>query len=433
MGGVHGARMTRGVVAMGCFAGIGAAPALAVTDHEVSSSGSLVYTWSGDPARNCAAEGLCGVGGSIEASQVSGFSTAESSGTPPIEIQDGGAVARVDDAVGGVEHPCVDLVPVDVGFQLRHRAAGGLRAVGSSEFAGAPSAGECAGPTAADLARVALPVHNRGHGRYDLSGTVRFGAGPFEVTAVYRVGHSFTQTTQISLPPKIGSLPKTTTRLVEQAHVDYRIAAIRGALTTSFAARAGLSCDALDACGAGGALRLTLTRGRRMLTFSGQRFVKRAVGPRRAVADLFAGRLPIAESLYAVDLGDTVTGTVSGAGMATCVDGVSTRPVDLSSRMVRGVDRFKLDPSSDVLGAFAAEDPLRTRCPGPGAAEILRRGALATGGIALDTVGARRIELSLHARGRFGGAAYAGARSGTITLELARGKASGGTGRVREG
>jgi hypothetical protein len=228
-------------------------------------------------------------------------------------------------------------------------------------------------------------------------------------------------------------VPKRRFRLLEVAQIGYRITGIRGSLATSFTARPGLACVSLGACGTSGELKLTLGRGGRLLTFVGERFVKHRVGAKRAVADLLSGRLHLSDDSYGLGLSGNLSGAVLGAGLPACRDSVSARSVDLSSRTRGAIDRFSLDPPSDLLSVFSSSDPLRTRCPGPGADDILRPGSLATGALALTNVGGRRLELVLHSGGRFGGRAYAGTRSGTITIDLARAKTSGRTERVRAG
>jgi hypothetical protein len=42
-----------------------ALPADALADESLTATGSITYTWQGDPARGCAAAGLCGVLGEV--------------------------------------------------------------------------------------------------------------------------------------------------------------------------------------------------------------------------------------------------------------------------------------------------------------------------------------------------------------------------------
>ena len=398
--------------------------------------GSLAYIWTGDPARGCAAEGLCGVSGSVQV--VTGGSSSFQSGTrlSPVEITDDASVARVDDvSAAGAQRECADVVPVDQSFDLRSAAPGRLRAVLDKYSFEPPSAGRCAGPTAADLESVVLPVRKLGRRGYDLSGSDSFGAGPFEVTVVSTIHALFVSgssgpgpTTVSTGPPP----PKPKPALQESAEVDYRIAGITGGVGVSFSSLADPLCEPQGACGTAGQLSVALTAPRQKLDFYGSRIVKRRVTSAKVLADLRVGRLNLSDNAYALRLGGELTGTLTGAGGLSCSDRLARPPTGLSSSATRLVDHLKLDPSSSSGSLFGTGvEPLRTRCPGPGSSDIIRGGALATASVAADQIGAPRLTVSLGASGEFTGSSYQGTRSGSIVITLVRVRVIGRTRKVR--
>ena len=412
-----------------------AAPRIVRTARGFMPVGSLDYIWKGDPARGCAAAGLCGVAGSLQV--VTGNSSSGGGpGLPPIDIQDNNSVARVDrSSANGAAHPCVDFVPYDVAFVVRHRPGGKLRAVPQGEGAQPASAGQCAGPTAADLLPVTLPARKLARGGYDLSGSVSFGAGPFAITVVSTIRalavspHSFGPVTP---PPFTRGRrpPKARAVLAEQADVAYRVTGVQGGLTASFSGLASPFCAPLDACGGIGAVRLALAAPGHRLDFSGSRLVQRRVGSRRALADLRAGRLRLDANAYTLPLAGGVTGTFTSADATPCRDTVSGAAIELGEGSTRTAYRLSLSPPSSFPGFFGP-DELRTRCPGPGSSEILGTRPLATGAVAAGDVGAPRLSVVLGAAGGFRGSAYAGTRAGSITLTLVRTHVSAGTRRMR--
>jgi hypothetical protein len=411
----------------------------ASTQNGFAPVGSLAYTWKGDPARGCAAQGLCGVRGSIEV--VTGGSSSTQSGTslPPVEITDDASVARVDDvSSGSAQRQCADVVGVDEGFNVRSGAAGRLRAVVDRFAFELPSAGRCAGPTSADLASVVLPARKLGHRGYDLSGSDSFGAGPFEVTVVSTIHALFVSGSSGFLgagPPTVSpgpAPPKSKPGLEEFAEADYRIAGITGGLGATFSSLEDPLCEPLGACGTAGELRLTLIARRQKLDFFGSRIVGRRIARAEVLSDLRAGRLQLSDNAYAIRLGGELTGTLTGADGLSCSDRLAQPPTGLSSTATRLADRLKFDPRSMSGSLFGlSADPLRTHCAGPGTSDIIRGAALATASVAAHDIGASRLTIALSASGPFTGSAYQGARGGSIVLTLVRVRVLGATRRVR--
>jgi hypothetical protein len=408
-----------------------AAPAAAATASATSRQlsysphGSIDYIWTGVPSRGCAQAGLCGVTGSLQVIP----EPASTSGSPSIEVTDGSSVVRVEYS-GSPARTCVDPMPYDVNFRLTGRHAGAPQAYADL------SAGQCAGPVAGDLAAVRLPVRREANGDYDLSGSQSFGAGPFEVRVISKLravvsretvvsgGHSF------SGPPP-GKYPKPHRVLLEHARVYYRVADVTGALVDSFAGSPDPLCEPLAACGTTGSVRLAMTRIPQKLVFSGGRIVKRRASKARALADLRAGRLGFYDNAYALHPTVRLSGSLAGPGPQECTSTILSRSLaSMASRPTHTTDELYLG-ASGVDGVSSNQDPLRTRCAGPGADTIIAEGALASGRVPASAFGAPRIELVFRNPGRFAGLAYAGTRSGSIVITLRRTKAIGGTLRAR--
>lgn len=444
------------LLALGALMAALAAAAPAATRHKppvtVEVVGSLTLTWQGDPSRGCAAQGLCGVSGSLEMLPA-GEESSSSTGPPFIEFVDQNSVARVTDGSGATQTTCADLVPVDFQLSIREQSAGGpLATVESGPSQSLPSAGRCAGPTAGDLAALALPARKLGSHGYDLSGETNFGAGPFTVTAISTLRVVFIRGSaatgvipgvNVGIPSAIsGSLstvvgrsapaPKLPVTYEEHAEVSYRIEGLQGAFTTDFSALDPPLCDSLGACGTTGQLSQSFSAGG-MLNFSGFRFVKRRVGSRAALAALRAGRLDLFNSFDGIPITETAAETLAGPDGATCADQSTVGPLTGQSTITRGhAIELKLTGGgqANVYGPPGA-DPFRTRCPGPSAADVLRAAPLAAATLPVSSLGARSLSLTFRAGGSFTGSAYAGHRSGSVVLSLVYAGASGGTHRVR--
>jgi hypothetical protein len=418
-------------IAVGAWVALGALAAPVGASQRVIKSpnivfvGTLTITWQGDQARGCAAAGLCGVQGSLEMLSDGGPGGA---GPQSFELDDAFSAARVIErsASGAIDDACSDLVPVDLFLDVRRSSAGQLRAVPDREFTREPpSAGRCAGPTFRDLRALVLPARKVGRYGYDLSGQTTFGAGPFTVTATSTLralvdGVSISESSGGVIP--IGGPPRG--HLFEE-HADavYRIPDIAGALTTRFSGLAAPLCDALGACGSSGGLSDTLSAAG-TVSFSGSRTVRHPVGQAAALADLRAGRLPLEVDLP--ELTATLSELVTWPDGTMCTDHNAPMAVSL------GFSEFGLTLIPGLTDAGpGAGDPLRTRCPGPSAADILDGSPLAAVTVATSELGAPQLTLTFTSDGSFAASDYAGQRSGSVVFSLVLEHASGGTSRER--
>jgi hypothetical protein len=408
--------------------------AAATTQLNYEAVGSLDYIWTGVPTRGCAAAGMCGVTGSLQVTPDD--SSGSGSGPPSVDVSDQSAVVRVEypAAAGAPERVCADPMPYDVNFAL---ARGRRVTVGESEPNNDVSAGQCAGPTADDLDSARLPVRREPGGDYDLAGAISFGAGPFAVTVISKLRVLVTRqgAGELGLPPGVRSprptpFPKPRRVLAEEADVSYRIAHISGTIVDSFTGLPTPLCDPLAACGTTGSVHTALSRIAQTLQFSGQQIVKHRISRARALADLLAGRLELSDNSYTLDPIGTLTGSLLGPGSARCLDTITSGFLGFASNPTRTGDELALDPNGfeDVV---SGADPLRTRCPGPGANTIIGAGAVASGSVRSSELDSRRIRLVLTNPGRFTGIAYTGTRAGAIVLSLVRTKVTAGTVRAR--
>jgi hypothetical protein len=219
--------------------------------------------------------------------------------------------------------------------------------------------------------------------------------------------------------------------LVEHAQVYYRVANVTGALIDSFAGSPDPLCEPLAACGTTGSVRLAITRIPQKLVLSGERIVKRRASKARALADFRAGRLGFYDNAYALDPTVMLAGSLAGPGQPECTSTILSRSLaSIASRRTHTEDELYLG-AGGVEDISENQDPLRTRCPGPGGDTIIGDGALASGSLPVSGLGASMIELVFRNPGRFAGTGYAGTRSGSIAITLMRTKVTGGTLRAR--
>jgi hypothetical protein len=418
-------------VLAGWLAGLGGATASADVGISIRPVGSLAFAWKGAQGRGCASEGLCNVTGSLVVRV--GNSSSGSTGTPPIELSDDSVVAREQESSpsGTVESACADPESVDFELRVIRSAGGGVRARSESGSLGWPSAGRCAGPTAADLASLVLPARSLGTHGYDLSGSVAFGAGPFDVTVTSHI-RALIERDHFGIGVggvSSGHAPKLHRRLQEDAEVDYRVVDVSGALDASFSGVEDPACEPLGTCGNTGSLTDSLSAAHQRLAFFGSRTISHRVGERTALSDLRAGRLNVFDTSFGLQLRERVTGTLHWADGSTCADTVTGPAAPVQSHVTARADVFQFAPHAEYF--FPGADPLRSRCPGPSGSEIGAGHALAAGSVPLHDLGAARLTLRLGGSGTFSAAEYRGAHSGAIVLTLARSRMSGRTSTVR--
>jgi hypothetical protein len=416
-----------GSIAATALAVVGAPPATASRGLGMSLrvSGSLVATWHGDPARGCAAAGVCDVSGSatyrpgfegrLDVSRDSvGFGGADSAQAPVVRVRDGTPGARI---------PCADVL--EAGFSpLGFEYLGDELQVTLEDLE--LSAGRCAGPRTLDLAH-ALPhgsvktrLLRRAPRVLDLSARSRFAAGPFtgEVVSTVRLALGRAHTVRDRFLPGIVRVPSGRGGRTRYSVLDlrYRIAEVAGALVTDFHGLPDPACGALGACGTTGSSSYTLKGVSGRVDVTGVRRLRRGQRRPSVGAELRAlrkGSLPVYADSRLWKARATVSERVTSPGVS-CSDSLFTEPPIVESRSTRK-ELILLVRSGD-LGDLG--DTLRTRCPGPSQSDVLRRGSLAHGGIAVGAVGGKALQVPLASARAFSRNGYAGSRHGQLDLRL---------------
>jgi hypothetical protein len=419
----------------------GALPATAAArDRQLQGSaavtGSISVTWHGDPARGCAAAGLCGYRGSltlrpgptgdveldlVRGRLAFGFLALDAHDPTPVRV-------TREPAGGGEPGGCVDLVGApEADLQLVPSGHGRARV--QFESAGL-SSGRCAGPA---LAKALALVPSRtvsiarllsGGAPIDMSGQSGYASGHFSGRVVstlrMRVGRARAVRNE-PIPP--GLLPPPSRRprrpAVRVARVDvrYGVASMVGSVSTAFDGLPEPGCLPFDACDASGTATWAAIAHSGVVEVSGVARVPRSAhGVRDALAALRSGRgVLVVEGLMPHAKG-TTTAEVTRPGAESCRDAVPVRAPDFA--LTFATRRFPLLLGGDQ--ALGRGDVVRTGCPGPTQLDAFGRGSLASGSLPIAALGRRRVELTLTRGGRFSGGGYAGARTGRFTVELRR-------------
>lgn len=340
----------------------------------VSVGGSVNASWHGDPARGCAAAGLCGVTGALSIANpepADGFSGAsgESGPVQPEVINLGGArTVRVVRVNGGASvGACVAssfytpsglvVTPVSGGVQVSDVATDWPDPFGFGPTL--PGAGDCAGPTAAEIS-AAVPSATASDARLragvvlDLDATRPLASGPLtgDVRSALRITLRLKRvpgtSPGLAAPARAAQAP-TTVR-------SYSISTGTGALRATFAGAPPPACVPLDACGVSGASTISALQGT----------IEIQSGDELDEDSTASGT----EAVFAP--GASATATVSEvaarAGGPTCSDGRSVVvPLTLTAPTPRSPQlTLRVAPYS----ALGDDDPLRTHCEGPGEADL---------------------------------------------------------------
>lgn len=417
------------------LAGAGANAAQArvtkVRNEALTATGSLTYTWSGDPARGCAAAGVCGIHGElILRPQPSGAIVTPVGSPITVFLGQSGAVRVVREEVGVTVGQCVD-VPGN-SFELLTVNPSARRATTASILS-PPSSGRCAGPTSADLAGVPIAVRRTGGGSFDLTGTRPFAAGPFSGTLVSTMrllrasrpppGEGFSSSS--SGPGRPGHPAQAPLR--ELIQLQYRVSPGPGAIQTQFSGAGDPSCQIVDSCGTSGSLAFSLGASRG-ITVIGSRLVARRLTRGQVLADARRGK--VALNVLGLVTGQ-VSETLSWPGGSSCHDAVTTpSSAGVPTLLLNAGTPFRPPTAGRTIpvtvsanGSPSAE-VFRTHCPGPDDADLFgvapngQPQIYARGSITTAQLLGRRSVLTLSDSGSFSGLGYAGRRAGSISLDL---------------
>jgi hypothetical protein len=418
---VNGSALAR--FGIGVLVACCAVPAAALADTPtLNPSGTLTFSWRGDPARGCQAAGVCDVSGSLEVIPDDQSGSSETPKSRDIRIEDDNAVVRVTDpgSTPAQPHICTQLAPVSLVLTVMRSHSAGLQASGLPFFS-SPSSGDCAGPSADALGAFSLPARRLPGPReaYDLSNTQSVGSGPYTVTIKSTIrarrpagsgpGGSGTSSSSSS-----GVFPgsKPHKGLVESVSMQYQLTGVSGTVTTTFAGRPDPFCAPLDACGASGVVTDAIAGAGSRFEFDAHRVVKHRVSRRGALSDLWSGRLqPLAAGVL---LTDRLSANVGWPVGSACSD-------TLRQHNALDVNALESRHHGDLLLSLEAqgEDPFRSACPGPGATDVLGSSdTLARAVMPVSDLGRKSLRIVLSGHGRFVASSYAGSRSGGLTLTM---------------
>lgn len=391
------------------------APASAAADEALLASGTVTYTWRGDPTRGCATVGLCGVQGALIINPQGSADAQPVAGHTFIGLN--GATATVRVLTGSGE--CIDTPgsaggqTVSVGRGAHGRLVGRIQQPVSS--------GRCAGPIAQDLSGLALPVRKTGGKRptYDLRATVPFVSGPFSgalvSTLVFRPGGGEQESSSGSSgrsPP-----PPRHKVLIEHVILRYAVTPLAEGLEVPFSGDPDPFCTALDSCGATGTLLLSAGGPSSALTLTASRTVRTRVGARRALADLRRGRLGAPSGAGHVS-SLNVSETFSSADGARC-DAFAEGPGAALSFGGPPGPAARSSATQVTLYAFGTEY-MRTYCPGPSSADVIGEfDRLGHASVTVAQLLASQSDLLLTDPGSFSGIGYVGARTDGIGFSMA--------------
>jgi hypothetical protein len=403
-------------------------------DTRLRATGSLTITWHGDPARGCAAAGLCGHRGSVRAgpgtygqfsvfrsgnriTQVYGsFSLAD----PPVirvlrEEQDGTRSACLD--ASPETEMSLTAVP---GRQGRVRLGLDPAALGG---------GRCAGPDLAGLVsrlpRRAVSISRLRSAAtiVDLSGRVPFSSGRFSGTVTSTVRLHMGPALRIESigqpePRDSGPAPRGRVVRLAQLHAVYRVIGLRGKLAAAFGGLDSPLCERLDACGVVGSTSWAILSGGGTVRLDAQAFVRRSDrGVRGAIAAIDRGQALVSTYGSFRHAIGTATSDVTRPDGTACHDTAPIAAPDLAGTLE--ARRFPLVLGSEDIYP-SPPDLLLTGCPGPTQADILRNRPLASASLPATVLARRRVAVRLTADGSFRRVAWAGTWRGGFSLELRR-------------
>jgi len=411
--------MIRGVsvvIVVAALAGPSAAAATETQTMTTSASGGLHVSWYADPARGCAADGLCGITGSASAGLLTGgteTSSSSASGWPVGNVSGLGASPTVDviRVYGGAAGACVDQPSVPDGEGLQIQIVRGGARIGQpppsdplGSDGGLLGTSRCAGPLPSDIAGL-IPWVFVSEARLRRGSTVpltvdrAFVAGAFRGTLIstLRVSLRITERRESSNGPVIREPTVSThpsARRAELAMVrrSFVITDTVGGLTASFAGTPTAECAVLDACGVTGTSTLAGVQGTFELTGSGDLPTSGRPSASAALTLFANGRLPTE-----LDTGAATTATVSEVaarpGSAACRDS-TTVPLQLngftgtppaapgatapSPAGAPGAATMSILIPAAIPDADDGPDLLRTRCAGPSEDDLFASAADAT-------------------------------------------------------
>jgi hypothetical protein len=417
---------------------LAASPALAAhrrqlpQNEDLVGSGSIIYTWHGNPARGCAAESLCGVHGALVIGHVEGANLSSHE-----LFLGGGSTVRVVDRGG----ECVDSLggPYSFGNALQVQRQG-ARWTASFQPPSALS-GRCAEPLGQELAALSFPVKlsgRRSRPTLSLRLSRPFVAGPYsgsvDSTLVLRpappngFGGGFVGSfTSGSGSSRSGISPPV---IAEFVNLVYRASVVPSAIQYQLAGTTDPFCQMLDSCGTTGSISLSASGPALTLTLSAVRRVRHRVSRSRVLADFRRGKLPFSFPGFG-QLQVAVRESLTEQDGSSCEDSSAGQ-----LQLVLGAFNFPRPiPAGGVMPAvLTSSEPaevLRTHCAGPLDQDIIGSSGgqpmYAAGRIPTGALLTRQFDVSLTRSGEFTSFGYSGTFDGALNFKFTRVSLHAGT------
>jgi hypothetical protein len=416
---------------------------LTALESSVKASGTVSVDFHGDEAAGCAERHLCGVSGTVTWDPGRGGAlVAFGYRSGGVHMEDGflslgdelgfGGTAVTSARVRRATGDGSAALCADVGPSLSTSDAGPRP--GSSVAVSLFGSGEvlrtrCAGPLATDVSSL-LPARTiseqalrRGKTRLDFTADGQFAAHGLAGTLHSDVVLKLSKAQNLLSGSQDESPPGTRRQRQRYVQVSYRVESVSGQIVTSVHGLADPDlCGPLDSCGLLGSITTAPTasagEGYLLAYAPAKKHTKRdllralglAPGPRPHGVRVFG-------SLSWDRDGGSVTSELTRAGEAACTDSsplAGGGTIDLSFSAAR--------VSAAYYGSYllAGGDPLRTRCPGPGAADAGAERGLARGTLPLRALAHRRVTLRLTRGGDFGADGYRGSTRADLTVVVRR-------------
>lgn len=391
----------------------------AAADQTLEATGSITYTWQGDPSLGCAAVGVCDVQGALIVDAQGSVDLQQLRRQSMINLENGAATVRVIIGTGQSASECVDTVPNqgDVSVLVRPSVAGLV-----ARITPALSSGRCAGPLPSDFTVVRLSARKSAgkHPSFDLRTNKTFAAGPFVGTLVSTVtmrpapgsesGSSFSSSSGSSSGPR----PVRHKVFIEHVRLRYRVTGRSEPLTVSFAGENDPFCAVLGSCGVSGNVGLSAPDFSATLTLEGSRQVRRRRDSAQVIADLERGRIQVFGAIPSVGL--ETSETLDWPDGSRCQDSAQN-----TASLTVGAFPPGRGPNVTLDELGNNEDLLRTHCPGPADSDVF--GVSGILGVARGKTSAAQLlapstTVSLSDPGDFSGLGYLGSRSGAIGVTL---------------
>jgi len=396
--------------------GSGAVAAPAFADQTLEATGSITYTWQGDPAHGCAVVGVCDVQGALIVDAQGSVDLQQFRHQSILNLDNGNATVRVITGNGQDASECVDTPTYQAGVSaFVTPAAGGLVGTITPPL----SSGRCAGPLASDLQGVTLSVRRSigKHPSFDLRTNKSFVAGPFVGTLVstvtMRPAPSSGSSNSFSSGSSSAPGPGRQKVFIEHVRLRYRVAGLAEPLTVSFAGENDPFCAVLDSCGVSGDVALSAPDFSGTLTLQASRSVARPRNSAQAIVDLKRHRMSLFGGLSS---GLETSESFDRPDGSNCRDSTPDRGV-----LTVGNFRPARSTSVDLAESGDTADLLRTHCPGPSYSDVYATNGeppLARGEVTVAQLLAPQTTLTVGDPGDFSGVGYTGSRGGAIGFSL---------------